>query len=327
MAENTEKSFGLSLGKGLVSWIWPFLALCLFCAAGWLLYNHLSKHSLADFIAAFDNIRLANIYIAIGFTILSYAVLAGYDFSALVYLQKKVKTSRVFLASFIGFSFSQNLGLSPITGGSVRLRIYTANGIAAKDVAKIVAFCILTYSIGITAIFGGVLTFFPDYLKTLEGYSQTLSRVMGVITLFAVLGYILWVSFRHQPIRFKGFEFNPPSAWMSIFQLVLTFVDLGLAASVLYVLLPPVEGLGFVHLFFVYVIATTLGILSHVPGGLGVFEWAALIMLADYYDAPTIIGALLIFRLIYLFLPLVVASLSLLAYETWQKRAQQPVKQ
>ena len=145
-----------------------------------------------------------------------------------------------------------------------------------------------------------------------------LSEFLGFITLSAVAGYIFWVGHRKHPFRFKGFEFNMPSAPLSIFQLLITVLDVGIAAAILYVLLPDSKIIGYQHFFFVYVIGTTIGILSHVPGGLGVFEWVVLIMLGNYYSAPTIFGTLLLFRIIYLLGPLAIAAVFLLLFE-WEE--------
>ena len=135
--------------KQTISKLWPLVAVALFAAAGWLLYNNLKKHRWQDFIDAIAAIDNAHIMWALGLTVLSYLVLAGYDFSALHYVNKKVSKVRVFMAAFMGFAFSQNLGVAPITGGSVRMRLYTDCGVDALNVAKVVAFCVLTYSIGV----------------------------------------------------------------------------------------------------------------------------------------------------------------------------------
>jgi uncharacterized membrane protein YbhN (UPF0104 family) len=115
-----------------------------------------------------------------------------------------------------------------------------------------------------------------------------------------------------------------PSAKLSLFQLFITVADVGLAAGILYVLLPDSHIIGYYHFFFIYVAATTLGILSHVPGGLGVFEWVVLTMLGNYYSPAVIFGTLLLFRLIYLMLPLVIAAMTLLAFEYYAGKKSLP---
>jgi uncharacterized membrane protein YbhN (UPF0104 family) len=57
-----------------------------------------------------------------------------------------------------------------------------------------------------------------------------------------------------------------------------------------------------------------LGVASHSPGGLGVFEATILLALSSYPREP-VLGALLLYRLCYYFLPFVLALALLGAYE------------
>ena len=57
-----------------------------------------------------------------------------------------------------------------------------------------------------------------------------------------------------------------------------------------------------------------IGILSHVPGGLGVFE-VVMITALPKVDRTQMLAVLLIFRLLYYIMPFLVALLALLAYE------------
>jgi glycosyltransferase 2 family protein len=83
---------------------------------------------------------------------------------------------------------------------------------------------------------------------------------------------------------------------------------------VLYVLLPGGHGIPFETFIAVYVFAALVGIASHAPGGLGVFEATILVAFAGMPKEP-VLGALLLFRLIYYVLPFVLALLLLAAYE------------
>ncbi|HKG76730.1 MAG TPA: UPF0104 family protein, partial [Beijerinckiaceae bacterium] len=62
------------------------------------------------------------------------------------------------------------------------------------------------------------------------------------------------------------------------------------------------------------VVAIMLGIISHAPGGLGVFEVTVLLALSSLSQGQ-ILGALLLFRICYYFIPFVVALALLGAYE------------
>ena len=64
----------------------------------------------------------------------------------------------------------------------------------------------------------------------------------------------------------------------------------------------------------VYIFAVMLGVASHAPGGLGVFEATILLALSAYPREP-VLGALLLYRLCYYLIPFVMALALLGAYE------------
>lgn len=63
----------------------------------------------------------------------------------------------------------------------------------------------------------------------------------------------------------------------------------------------------------------TAGVVSNVPGGLGVFETVILLLLAPQVPAVSVLGALLAYRAVYYFLPLMVAIVLLGFYEIYQR--------
>ena len=74
------------------------------------------------------------------------------------------------------------------------------------------------------------------------------------------------------------------------------------------------HGIGYETFLAVYVFAVMLGIASHSPGGLGVFEATILLALASLPREP-VLGALLLFRLCYYLAPFILALTLLGAYE------------
>src|SRR5207244_3344284 len=77
-----------------------------------------------------------------------------------------------------------------------------------------------------------------------------------------------------------------------------------IAAAVLYILLPDQLPLPFIRFLGIFLLAQVAGVVSNVPGGLGVFEAVCLVFLAPYYSASQILGALVAFRCTYYLLPL-----------------------
>ena len=89
-------------------------------------------------------------------------------------------------------------------------------------------------------------------------------------------------------------------------QLALSSIDWALAGAVLYVLLPP-SALSFVAFLGLFFVAILLGMASHVPGGVGVFEGLMVLLLKPYLSSGQLLPALVVFRGVYYLMPLSVA--------------------
>ncbi|MCO5382949.1 MAG: hypothetical protein NHB15_13390 [Methanosarcina barkeri] len=102
---------------------------------------------------------------------------------------------------------------------------------------------------------------------------------------------------------------------MAFLQLALSSVDYLLSGSIIYFLLPSNPQLTLLHVFVFFALAQIIGLISTVPGGLGVFETLMLFMLEPYFDKVDIIRPLLLFRAIYYFIPFLFGFLALIIYE------------
>jgi glycosyltransferase 2 family protein len=87
---------------------------------------------------------------------------------------------------------------------------------------------------------------------------------------------------------------------------VLGAADVCAGAAVLYVLLPAEAQVPFATMLAAYVFACLLGIASHAPGGIGVFE-ATMLLALPGVPKEALLGALLVYRLCYYLVPFVVA--------------------
>ena len=102
------------------------------------------------------------------------------------------------------------------------------------------------------------------------------------------------------------------SARTAAAQTLLGAIDLMLMSAVIYVLLPTNIGTDFVAYLGVFAAALVAGVISHVPGGIGVFES---VMLLPEVPAASLLSAILMFRCIYYLVPLSLAAIVLAAYE------------
>ena len=294
-------------------------SLAVFIAAVYVLHRSLEQVSLADVLARLEALPSIRVTAALLLTAASYLVLVGYDYLALRYVGRSLRLRAVALTSFIAFAFSHNVGLALVSGGSVRYRIYSGLGLDVVEIAEVVVFCAVTYSLGITTVGGLMLAVNPTDVAPILGVSQHVLRGGGSALLAVGLVYLVAAAIWRRPLRVGRFAMRMPTLGSGLMQVVLASVDLALTSAVVYVLLPPDTAESYRTFLGIYVLAAAASVLSHVPGGVGVFEAVIVVMLPDVPKDASL-GALLAFRVIYFLLPLGLAMLSMTGYEIYRGR-------
>ena len=242
---------------------------------------------------------------------LGYGTLTLFDPLALHYLGKRLPYRQTALASFTGYAFSHNLGFGWLSGGAVRYRLYTAWGLSSLDIGIVLAFNTVTTFLGLGSILALACLGEPDEIAGILRIPQPGVVVLGLALGLAVAGYVALSAIRRSPIGFAGWQLDVPRPAIAAAQIVLSLLDWVLAAAVLYVLLPAGLAFGFMSFVGLFGLANLGGLISNVPGGIGVFEAVVLLAVPDGGASGAIAAALIGYRLIYYLLPLVVAALLL----------------
>ncbi len=290
------------------------LSLLLFAAALFAIYRAAEGVRLPDVALAFRATPPATIAFAILLAAASYGVLIVYDLIALRYIHQRLPLKQVGLAAFVGAALSHNLGLTLVTAGSVRYRIYSSVGLAAPDIALMTVVCSLTFLFGIAGVLGMALLVNPAVLPGLGHLPEPLSAAFGVLLLLTIVAFIGWTVVRRRPISLRDWRFSLPHPGLALLQVGAGVLDLVLAGATLYVLLPP-EVAGTLGDFLgIYAAATGLGAASNLPGALGVFDAVVLAGLPDNAQAG-LLGALVLYRVVYYLLPLLLAAILLVGME------------
>jgi phosphatidylglycerol lysyltransferase len=287
----------------------PVLGFCLLALAVLVLDRALQQITYREFserISAFDGWRIAA---SLALTALSFAVLAGYEQCALRFIGKRLPWPRTSLVAFVAQSIAHSTGFAAFVGVGLRYRIYAADGLELADVAKVQLFFSSTFVLGVMVLSGLALAFEPEAVAAAIAIPVAIWRLIGVLLLVGVAGYLVLSSAPHfQGIRIGRRQLSLPPARTTALQILLATVDLAAAAGALYVLLPGLD-VGYVAFVGLFTAAIMVGVLSHVPGGLGVFESLMLLMLQPPPDhLPTVIGGLVLFRLLYYLVPLLVGT-------------------
>ena len=88
--------------------------------------------------------------------------LAGYDRVALLHLGKRINWLFITICSFTTYALSHNIGASVVSGGVVRYRAYSTNGLSPAEIGFLIAFCSFTFALGTVTLIGIVLVLDPD---------------------------------------------------------------------------------------------------------------------------------------------------------------------
>lgn len=298
----------------------PALGVLLFTGALFVLHQELKVYHLKDIVQELHGLPLHRLVLAFCFTVLSYLCMTGYDFLAIRYLGQSLGYPKTALASFIGYAFSNNVGLSMVAGSSVRFRLYSAWGLSATEIAKVVLLCTATLWLGFFTLAGVVFIAETIPISPALHLPFSSTQPVGAFFLLIVAACSVLVVRRTRPFKIGEWEFSVPPKRLFFFQVMLACFDWFVSGCVLYILLPPSPQVSCFSVLMVFLLGQLAGLASQIPGGLGVFETVTLLLLSPQLPAPAILGALLAYRGIYYLLPFLIAVVLLGSQEILQAR-------
>jgi phosphatidylglycerol lysyltransferase len=292
--------------------------LVLFFAALEVLRIELRTISWAELMTDVVRVPRADLSLAIALTVLNYLVLTGYDLVAFVYIGKTLPRVRVMVTSFLAYAIANNVSFAMLSGASVRYRFYSRWGVTGEELSRIVFSYAVTFWLGLFALGGLSLVAMPLPMSG-QVPAGGLAIVAGWLLILIPPAYLAATALRRTPFRLLTLALTLPDPRVAVAQLTLSLIDWALAGAVLYVLLPP-SALSFLPFMGVFLVSILLGMASHVPGGLGVFEGLMVLLLKPYLDSSQLLPALVVYRAVYYLLPLTVALFVLVADELHQRR-------
>ena len=303
LPEPIEQPLHQRLGR----WLPPLLSLILFAVAIWVIHRQLAQFHTRDLLARLREIPLDAFVGAILATSLGYATLTLYDWLALHYLGERLPYRRTALASFTGYAFSHNLGLGWLSGGAVRFRLYTVWGLSSLDIGVILAFNTVTSFLGLGTILALACLGEPGQIAAILHLPEAAVITIGGLLAGVVAAYVLATALRRRPITLRGWQASLPRPPVALAQIALSLIDWTSAAAVLYLLLPSGLPIGFLAFVGLFALANLGGVLSNLPGGIGIFEAVLLLAVPHAGASAAVAAALIAYRLTYYLLPLILA--------------------
>ncbi|MDO5484169.1 MAG: lysylphosphatidylglycerol synthetase family protein [Desulfovibrionaceae bacterium] len=306
--------------KKYMRYLGPVLITGIFLLAVYLLYHKLKAYSIVEIRASIQQISYGRITLSLLLMVVNYMILVGYDWLALKAIHKSLPLPRVGLVSFVGQAVSYNFG-ALLGGTSVRYRFYSAWGFTLADIVRLVLMLAVTFWVGALGLCGLIFLIAPPVIpdELLRNMPITDVRILGVILALIAFAYLALCFVIRKPVHILGKEFVFPAPRIAIAQFVVAGIDLIAAAACMWVLLPNDVGIGFLDFLPSYLMAQVAVVLTHVPGGVGVFE-LVIIHLSQTTHEQMVFAAVLLFRIIYFIIPLLAAAVLLAIYEARQSK-------
>jgi uncharacterized membrane protein YbhN (UPF0104 family) len=238
-------------------------------------------------------------------TFIAFAAVATYDAFALRYAGISLRLRRSMISSTSSYAISNLLGFPVFTGNAVRFWLFESWGLGARETAIAALVTTIACNHALAIIAGVSLAIEPDLIET-TGLDASWGAPIGVLLLIVSAALLLFAIYGQREIRIWQLHVNRPGPIL-IVQLAACTIDYTATAAVLYIPLGQMLGMDFFSFVALFSVAKTIGILSNVPGGLGVFEAIMASAVSDVSLAD-LAAALIAFRAIFYLAPFGIAG-------------------
>lgn len=296
----------------LRSLAWHLLAFVLLGAAAYILWREFHEISLAQVAAAVRAWGWGSVVLALGLSATSFLLMGTIEWLGLRWAGARIAVRSALAGSFIASAIAHTLGANLIVSGAVRARYYGKYGVSLRQVAATTLFHGFSFTVGLSTLAGIALLMAGSHdIAAVSRIANPVADGLGASLLVGVGAYVLLCATLRRPLRGFGHSVKLPSFRVAIAQLTIGAVDNAVAAAIIWVLLP--EGsIGYFTFVGAYAPSVVMGLISHVPGGVGVFE-GSLSTLLKGLEPAALAAAFLGYRLFFFLLPLVLAGLALAA--------------
>ncbi|MBS0613293.1 MAG: bifunctional lysylphosphatidylglycerol flippase/synthetase MprF [Proteobacteria bacterium] len=296
-----------------------WLGIVLFLLAFLWLRHVLAQYHLRTILSGFLSLHPDALVLAGVLTFCGYTCLTLYEVLGLRFAGVRLPYPRIAVTAFVAYAIGHNVGLNALSGGAIRYRAYSAAGLSATQIGKVIAFGSLTFGLGAALLVGVSLLSQAGVSGSVLHVRESLAQGAGVVLLVLVAGYFVLTFLRDQPLVLGRFRLPIPSPRIALAQIIVACSDLLLAASVLYVLLPMQAHISFLAFAGLFLVAVAAGVVTNVPAGLGVFE-SVMILLLPVVAPDRLLVSMLGYRFIYYLVPFGIALALLAAHEIWLHR-------
>ncbi|WCM92634.1 lysylphosphatidylglycerol synthase domain-containing protein [Acidovorax sp. NCPPB 2350] len=296
-------------------WRWAMAlatgAFVLFVAA--LLVRQARTVDWAAVWAAFLALPPATLLAGGALALASHGLYGTFDLFGRHFTRHGLPAGRTMGITLIAYPFTLNLG-SIIGGVTVRYRLYSRQGLSVGTIGQVVGQSIVTNWLGYLALAGAMFWAGPPRLPEGWHLGPGALRWIGAALMLAAAGYVAACAARRgRPIAWRGHAFPLPGWRVALLQVAVSAANWMVMGASVWVLTggqPP-----YAAALATVLLGAVAGLVSRIPAGLGVLEAVGTAVLSAYMPAPQALAAVLAYRALYFFAPLVLAALAFGAVE------------
>ena len=296
---------------------WPWtrrlLTLTFFTAVAWLLYRYGRNVDWEDVLASLKETPGPVLTTAIALAAASHLLYSCFDLLGRHYTGHGLRTPIVMLVNFISYAFNLTLG-SMVGGVAFRYRLYSRLGLDNGVIARVATLSMLTNWLGYMLLGGLLFLFHPMALPPSWKMGNHGLQWIGALLVAISVGYLVGcLRAGGKRWKIRGHEITLPHFRVALLQLAMSCLNWSLMGGIVYMLLQ--QQVAYSDVLTVLLVAAIVGVVAHVPAGLGVFEFVFVALLSHQISEGHLLAALLGYRGIYYIGPALVAAVMYLGFE------------
>ena len=309
---------------------WPWLtrgaAAAFFVLVAGLLFRQARTVDWPAVLQALRALPPGTLAVAGALALASHCLYGTFDLVARHYCGHNLRRSTTLGIAMTSYAFTLNLG-SIVGGVGVRYRLYARRGVDAGTIGQVVGTSVLTNWVGYLLLAALLPWLWAP--PPLAGWSAPAWqwRLGGALLGCIPLAYGVVCALRAgRALTLRGHAFALPRWPVALWQMAASASNWMLMGAALWATLQ--AQVSYPAALATVLLGAVAGLVLRVPAGLGVLEAVGVALLTSpSLGQDKVLAALLAYRALYYFVPLVLASLALGAAELrWRHSAAAPAK-
>lgn len=297
-------------------WMRPAIAVAVLALAVFLLQRTFRSYDASDIMASVRSISPSRFAAVAACALGSYLCLTVFDTLGVRYAGGCILYPRIARVSMTSLSLGHSIGFAALSSGAIRYRLYSRLGLSLEQVAKVILLCAVTVGLGLSAILSIGFLVRPEIAERIGGLGPREVLGLGILAGSVPLAYLLLAVTVKGTLGVRQWTFRMPPPGIALAQVLIGPLNFACVAACLYAALSDRTTIGYFDVLAAYALANTASLLAHVPGGLGVIESVVAFLL----PGADVVGALIVFRVVYFLIPFVLGAASLALIELARRR-------